>query len=54
MSLAPGGHLRVVCRAGVFHGAPILGADRVLQNLPPASVWLYRKGHGSERNARAA
>jgi len=26
--------------------------DRVLQNLPPASVWLYRKGRGSD--ARAA
>jgi phosphatidylethanolamine/phosphatidyl-N-methylethanolamine N-methyltransferase len=26
--------------------------DRVLQNLPPASVWLYRKGH--RQDARAA
>lgn len=26
--------------------------DRVLQNLPPASVWLYRKGR--DHNARAA
>jgi len=37
-------------RLGVSGGVK----DRVLQNLPPASVWLYRKGHGSERNARAA
>jgi phosphatidylethanolamine/phosphatidyl-N-methylethanolamine N-methyltransferase len=32
--------------------------DRVLQNLPPASVWLYRKGHRTAAapgdNARAA
>jgi len=28
--------------------------DRVLQNLPPASVWLYRRGRGNDRNARAA
>jgi phosphatidylethanolamine/phosphatidyl-N-methylethanolamine N-methyltransferase len=28
--------------------------DRVLQNLPPASVWLYRRGRGSERDQRAA
>jgi hypothetical protein len=27
--------------------------DRVLQNLPPASVWLYRKGRG-HRQAEAA
>jgi phosphatidylethanolamine/phosphatidyl-N-methylethanolamine N-methyltransferase len=27
--------------------------DRVLQNLPPASVWLYRKG-GSHHHAEAA
>jgi phosphatidylethanolamine/phosphatidyl-N-methylethanolamine N-methyltransferase len=26
--------------------------DRVLQNLPPASVWLYRRGH--RQDARAA
>ena len=28
--------------------------DRVLQNLPPASVWLYRKGHGHKGQAHAA
>jgi phosphatidylethanolamine/phosphatidyl-N-methylethanolamine N-methyltransferase len=29
--------------------------DRVLQNLPPASVWLYRKGERHQRDgARAA
>jgi phosphatidylethanolamine/phosphatidyl-N-methylethanolamine N-methyltransferase len=26
--------------------------DRVLQNLPPASVWIYRRGH-HDRQARA-
>jgi len=25
--------------------------DRVLQNLPPASVWLYRKGRQQDRRA---
>jgi phosphatidylethanolamine/phosphatidyl-N-methylethanolamine N-methyltransferase len=25
--------------------------DRVLQNLPPASVWLYRRGRGGEKRA---
>jgi phosphatidylethanolamine/phosphatidyl-N-methylethanolamine N-methyltransferase len=28
--------------------------DRVLQNLPPASVWLYRKGRHGHTQARAA
>lgn len=28
--------------------------DRVLQNLPPASVWLYRKGGIGAHHARAA
>jgi phosphatidylethanolamine/phosphatidyl-N-methylethanolamine N-methyltransferase len=28
--------------------------DRVLQNLPPATVWLYRKSADSRRKARAA
>ena len=28
--------------------------DRVLQNLPPASVWLYRKGGGRHHHAAAA
>jgi phosphatidylethanolamine/phosphatidyl-N-methylethanolamine N-methyltransferase len=28
--------------------------DRVLQNLPPASVWLYRKGGAGAHHARAA
>jgi phosphatidylethanolamine/phosphatidyl-N-methylethanolamine N-methyltransferase len=37
-------------RLGVSGGVK----DRVLQNLPPASVWLYRRGRGSDRNARAA
>jgi phosphatidylethanolamine/phosphatidyl-N-methylethanolamine N-methyltransferase len=26
-------------------------ADRVLQNLPPASVWLYRRGRRNEKRA---
>ena len=28
--------------------------DRVLQNLPPASVWLYRRGRSHDGNAHAA
>jgi phosphatidylethanolamine/phosphatidyl-N-methylethanolamine N-methyltransferase len=28
--------------------------DRVLQNLPPATVWLYRRSGDSRHNARAA
>jgi phosphatidylethanolamine/phosphatidyl-N-methylethanolamine N-methyltransferase len=28
--------------------------DRVLQNLPPASVWLYRKGRRHNHHAAAA
>jgi len=37
-------------RLGVSGGV----ADRVLQNIPPASVWLYRKGRSQNRNAHAA
>ncbi len=38
-------------RLGVSGGVK----DRVLQNIPPASVWLYHKGRGgSDRDARAA
>jgi len=37
-------------RLGVSGGVK----DRVLQNIPPASVWLYHKGRASERDARAA
>ena len=34
-------------RLGVSGGVK----DRVLQNLPPASVWLYSRGRGSEQRA---
>ena len=37
-------------RLGVSGGVK----DRVLQNIPPASVWLYRKGRGGGDSARAA